>query len=46
MPPERCLHGVTADCEQCLDERETLDAQATDNDWMFDPRWEDDRNED
>jgi hypothetical protein len=30
-----CIHGVPwYECEQCIDERETADAQATDDDWF------------
>ena len=39
-PPFICEHGVTGDCEECIDQQNTADGQATDDDWMFDPRWE------
>jgi hypothetical protein len=38
-PDELCPHGQRADfeCEQCLDEQETADDQATDDDWWSEP---------
>jgi hypothetical protein len=35
--PRKCDHGTFPDgveCEQCIDERETADRQATDDDWL------------
>jgi hypothetical protein len=31
-----CEHGVTADCEQCIEQQSIADDQATDEDWTDD----------
>jgi hypothetical protein len=33
---ERCEHGMSDECEMCLDFQETMDDQATDDDWRGD----------